>query len=88
MIKRLQTKGRRQRLRGGFERSAGQPLDEQAPQQRGRDAMARQDLGQENGKSASAAAALAAIGTKDPLSPGRLAVGFGGIVAVENAVPV
>lgn len=50
--------------------------------------MARQDLGQENGKSASAAAALAAIGTEDPLSPGRLAVGFGGIVAVENAVPV
>jgi len=50
--------------------------------------MAWQDLGPENGKGASAAVALAAIGTKDPLSPGRLAVGLGGIVAVKNAVPV
>jgi hypothetical protein len=50
--------------------------------------MAWQDLGQENGKGASAAAALAAIGTKDPLAPGRLAVGFGRIVAAKNAVPV
>lgn len=88
MIERLQAKGRCQRLHGGFERSADQPLAQQAPEHRGRDAMARQDLGQENGKAASATTALAAIGTEDPLSPDRLAVGLGGIVAVKNAVPV
>ncbi len=50
--------------------------------------MTRQNLGQEDRKGASAAAALAAIGTKNPLPSGRLAVGFAGIVAVKNAVPV
>ena len=88
MIKRLQAKGRPQRLRGGLERRAGQPLDEQAPEHRGRKAMSRQDLSPENGKRATAAAAPAAIGTKNPLTPGRLAVGLGGIVAEEQAVPV
>jgi len=58
------------------------------PKQRGREGVTWEHLGPENGKGASAAAALAAIGTKDALSPGRLAVGFDGIVAVEQAVPV
>jgi len=50
--------------------------------------VTRQNLGQEDRKGASAAAALAAIGTKNPLSSGRLAVGFARIVAVKKAVPV
>jgi hypothetical protein len=50
--------------------------------------MARQDLGPENRKRASTAATPAAIGTKNPLATGRLAVGLGRIVAAEQAVPV
>jgi len=47
-----------------------------------------QNLSQEDRKGASASPALSAIGTKNPLSSGQLAVGFGGIVAVKKAVPL
>ena len=88
MIKRLQAKGRRQPPGRGLERSAGQALAQQVPEHRGRQTVTGQDLSPENGKRASAAAALAAIGTKNPLTTDRLAVGIGGVVAVEKTVPV
>jgi hypothetical protein len=83
MISRLQCKQPGQRLRRRFDGSTGEPLAEQLPQERRADRVAREHLGQEEGKRASAAAALAAIGTKDPLAPGQATVGGGGIVAVE-----
>jgi hypothetical protein len=57
-------------------------------QQRGGEGMTREHSSQEDGESPSATPALAAIGTKDPLAPGRAAVECGGIVAVEQTVPV
>ena len=50
--------------------------------------MAGQDFGQENGKRAPAAAALAARGAEHPLAPYGLTLGAIGIVAVEKTVPV
>lgn len=51
--------------------------------------MARQNIRQENRKGFSAPSATAAIRTKDPLaSRAAAAIVFGGIIAVEDAVPV
>jgi len=50
--------------------------------------VARQDLGQKNGKGLAATAALAAIRTKDPLTALGLAGGLSRIVAVKFAVAV
>ena len=75
-------------MRCGFNRSAGEHLSEQLPKQRGRGGMSRQDIRQEDRKGAPAAAALAAIGTKDPLAADQLSIGLSGIVALEKAVPV
>lgn len=88
MINRLQSQRLTQRRDHGLDAGLAQPLDQQLPQPRGGEAMARQDVGQKNGKGASAAAALAAVGTKDPLTSDGLSVGLVGIVAVKEAVPV
>ena len=88
MVNRLQRERQAQGLRCGFDEGVGQQLDQQLRKQRGTEGVTREHLGPENGERAAAAATLAAIGTKDPLSPGCLAVGCGGIVAVEQAVPV
>jgi hypothetical protein len=51
--------------------------------------VARQNIGQENRERLPATAAVSAIRTKDPLSATQAAaIVFGGIVAVEDAVPV
>jgi hypothetical protein len=51
--------------------------------------VARQNIGQENRKRFPTTAALSAIRTKDPLASSEAAaIVFGGIVAVEDAVPV
>ena len=50
--------------------------------------MARQHLGQEEGKGPSAAATLAAIGAKDPLAAQRLAIHGDGIIAVKSAMTI
>lgn len=88
MINRLQWKRPRQRLRRRLDRSGRQPLAEQLPKQRGRERVTRQNVGQKEGESASATAALAAIGTEHALASGQVAVSGGGIVAVKEAVPV
>lgn len=88
MVNRLQGERQPQGLRCGFDEGVGQQPGQQLRKQRGTEGVTREHLGPENGERAAAAATLAAIGTKDPLSPGCLAVGFGGIVAVEQAVPV
>lgn len=88
MINRLQWKEQRQRLGGSFDRRANQPLAEQFPKQRGGERVTRQNVGQKKRESASATAALAAIGTEHALSSGQAPFGGGGIVAVEKAVPV
>ena len=50
--------------------------------------MARQHLGQEEGKGPSAAATLAAIGAKDPLAAQGLAAYGGRVIAVKLAMAV
>lgn len=50
--------------------------------------MARQHLGQKNGKGAATTAALAAIGAPDHLPALRLALGAAGVVAEKLAVAV
>jgi hypothetical protein len=51
--------------------------------------MARQNIRQENRKGFSATTATTAIRTKDPLTSRQAAaIVFGGIIAVEDAVPV
>jgi len=50
--------------------------------------VARQHLGQEEGKRAPATAALAAIGTKDPLTPRRPGAHPRGVVTVEFTVAI
>ena len=72
----------------GFDRQAGQQLAKQLPEQWGPDGMAREHLRQENREGPPAAAALSAIGTKDPVASAVLASGGGEIVAVKFAMPV
>jgi len=48
----------------------------------------RQNVGQEKGKSASATAALTAIGTEHPLASQQLTICRGGVIAAQKAVPV
>lgn len=58
------------------------------PQPRGREGVAWQNLSQEKGKGAPATAALAAIGTEDPLTAHRPSVHPRGVVAGELAVAI
>jgi hypothetical protein len=88
VINRLQCKRQAEILNGRFDAGVRQEIDQKLAQQGGADGVARQNFGQENRKRFSAAAALSAIGTKDPLAPAQAAVGNGGIIAVEDAVPV
>jgi hypothetical protein len=88
MIKRLQPEGQRQRLGGGFDGTAFQQPAEQLPQPRGGNRVARQHLGQKEGKGPSAAATLAAIGAKDPLAAQGLAAYGGRVIAVKLAMAV
>lgn len=79
-----------ERLSGGFEARPGQPSQQEFPQERGRDGVPRQDLGQVDRKGVPATAAPAAVGTEDPLATGPLSILVltAGVVALENAVPV
>ncbi len=88
MVTSLQGQKRTDRLRGAFDRSLSQKLAEQLPEERGSDRVARENVSHKEGESASAAAALAAIGTKDTLPPGEMTAAGGRIVAVKEAVPV
>lgn len=88
MINRLQGKGQTCRLRRGLDSGFGQQLDQQLPHNGGVEGVPRQHLRPKNGEGAPAAAAPAAIGAKDSLSPSGLAIGLGGIVAEKKAVPI
>jgi len=88
MIDGFQEKGGAQRFSCRFNGSFYEEPGQQLAQQCGGDGMAWQNLSQENRKSASAAAALSAIRTKNSLPTGHLPVGFGWIVAVEETVAV
>jgi hypothetical protein len=88
VINRFQGKRQAQPLDGGFNAGVGQQLDQEFAQQHGADSVARQNVRQEDGESASASAALSAVGAKHPLAPGQAALGLGRIIAVEQTVPV
>jgi hypothetical protein len=88
MIESLQFERQPQRLDRRFDGAAGQQPAQQWPQPRSGDAVAGQHLGQEDRKGPPAAAALAAIGAKDPLPAQGLTLGLGGVVAVKFAVPI
>jgi len=88
VINRLQSKRQAEILNSRFDAGARQEIDQKLAQQGCADGVPWQNFGQENRKRFSAAAALSAIGTKDPLAPAQAAVGSGGIIAVEDAVPV
>ena len=88
MIASLQSQEGTHGLRRAFERSVLEPLAEQLPKQRGIEGVAWQNVGQKDRERSPATCTPAAIGTKDPLPSGHAAAGFGGIVAVKNAVPV
>jgi hypothetical protein len=79
-----------ERLSRGFEARPGQPSWQELPQERGRNGMPRQDLGQVDRQGVPATAPAAAVGTEDPLAAGPLTIVVlaVGSVAVENAVPV
>jgi hypothetical protein len=89
VIDRLQRERQAQLLNGGFDAGVGQKLNQKPAHRRGAGGMARQNLRQEDRKGFSAPPAPAAIRTEDPLtSRAAAAIIFGGIVAVEEAVPV
>lgn len=88
VIHRLQRPGQAQRMGRGPDTGLSEQRGQQRPQPGGRKRMPWQHRGQKQGKRAPAAAALAALGTIDPLAADRLAGRVGRIVAVEQAVPV
>lgn len=67
---------------------ARQKSDQELSEDRGGDAMAGQDILQEDRAGAAAASALAAIGAVNSLAPDLVLVGLGQVVAVKEAVPV
>ena len=71
-----------------LERKPGQEFEQPAPHPRRRQGVTGQHLSPEHGKGASAPAAAAAIGTKDPLPTRRAGIRAGRIIAVELAVAV
>ena len=88
VINRFEGKRQAQSLGGGFDTGLGQQLNQELGQPHGANGVARQNVRQEDGKSASASAALPAIGAKNPLPPGEAAIGLGRIIAEEQTVPV
>ena len=88
VIHRLQGKRQGKGVRGSTDAGLGKQRRQQRPQPRGRKRVPWQHRRQEQGKRASAPAALAAVGAEDPLAADRLAGRVGRIVAVEQAVPI
>jgi hypothetical protein len=90
MIERLQRKGQGQRFGRRFDGTPGPPSVQQSPQPGPRDRMARQHLGQENGKAPTTAAAPTPIAAPHPLPAlhAALPIGRAGVVAVKLAVAV
>lgn len=87
-IERFQGEGQPQFFRGGFEGKPRQHFHQPRSHPRSRQSVTRQNLGQHQGKCFPAATALAAIGTKHPLTTSQLTAGLNRIVAAQNAVPV
>lgn len=87
-IHRLQRKRQAQLLRRRLERKPRQQLHEPWPHQRRRQRVTRQHLRQQEREGFSTTAPPPAIGTKHPLAPQRLRPGLGGIIAVQETVPV
>lgn len=88
VIDRLQCKGQPEFFGGGFDGKSGQQFHQPGPQARGGERVPWQHVRQHQGEGAPATAALAPIGTEDPLAPDGAPVGFIGIVAAQDAVPV
>ena len=88
VVKRFQSERRRELFEGSLDGNARQAAAEQLPKPGGRDGMARQHLGQEDGEGAATTAALPAIGTPDPLPALELMINGAWIVAEKLAVAV
>ena len=90
MVKRFQRKGQGQRLSRRFDGTPGQQTNEQPPQPWPRHRMARQHVGQEDGKTPPTAAPPAPVAAPHPLAPLPLGFPVAGarIVAVELAMAV
>lgn len=88
VVESLQAERHCQRFDSRFGGTTLEKSRKQLPQPGGANAVARQRLGQENRKGATAAPALATIGAKNPLPAQRLSIGYRGIIAVKLAVPV
>ena len=87
-VDRFQRKGQPQLFRRRLEGKPGQHFGQPRPHQRSPQGVTRQDVGQKEGKRASASAAPSAIGTIHPLAPDRCSVRRLGIIAQRPAVPV
>lgn len=90
MVKGLQRKRQRQRLDCCFDGTTGQQANEQPPQPWPRHRMARQYIGQEDGKTPPTAAPSAPVAAPHPLAPLPLGFPVAGarVVAVELAMAV
>jgi hypothetical protein len=88
VVERFKSQGQAQGVGGALERSAGEQSDQESAQERGGHGVAWKRVGQENGEGMAATGAMAAIGAKHALAAERLPGGVGGIVAVQEAVPV
>lgn len=88
VVKCFQSEGRSELFEGSLDGNARQAAAEQLPKPSGRDGMARQHLGQEDGKGPATTAALPAIGAPDPLPALGLMINGAGIVAEKLAVAV
>ena len=90
MVKGLQRKRQGQRLDRGFDGTTGQQAIEQPPLPWPPHRIARQHVGQENGKAPPTAAPRASVAAPHPLAPLPLSLPVAGtrIVAVELAMAV
>jgi len=88
VIHRFQRQRQVERERGGADAGLREQRRQERPEPWGRERVPWQHCRQKQGERVPATAALAAVGTEDPLAPDRLAGGRGRIVAVKQAVPV
>lgn len=84
----FQGKRQPQLLSSSFKGKPRQHFLQPRPHPRSRQSVARQNLGQHQGKCFPAATALPTIGTKHPLTTGQLTAGLNRIVAAKKTVPV
>lgn len=87
-VRRLQRKGERENFCGGLDRRPAEQFQQQRPEQRSVEGMARQHAREEQRERFPAATPLAAIRTKHPLTPGDLAIDRRRIVTPQYAVAV